>query len=207
MAKAKPKSITPAEGERSGPVTMTDALERLLPHCDGNPHKVAARLDAQHRDDDVFLLGGGVAIPPESNPSMLGIKAHIPPAGPAFLYVQLRAGRPPGPVWDVGMTLKDLGEHHRFWTFERKSFEDHFPSAPKNRGGRPPVFTQQDRENILVEAAVAVYEEGLPDNPLTLEGLSNAVAARLGDASPGLTLLKEILGPLWRKLKAAQSKG
>ena len=52
----------------AGPVSMTEALERLLPHCENGPHKVAARLDEHHRNGEVCLLGGDVAIAPSVKP-------------------------------------------------------------------------------------------------------------------------------------------
>src|SRR5262249_1766625 len=111
-------------------VSMVEALARLLPHCENKPHKVAARLDALHRDGDVGLLGGDTAIAPGANPSMLGVKAHIPPDGRAVLYIQIRkplAGRIPtgagesGPGWE---------NPHKFGRFERKAFDPHFPDTP-----------------------------------------------------------------------------
>jgi hypothetical protein len=179
---------------------MDEALERLLPHCNGSPHKVASRLNDQHREGDVCLLAGDIAMDPGSNPSMLGIVAHIPPDGRAFLYVQVRSGRPAGPVWD-GRTSESLAEHHRVWAFDRATFDEHFP-VPVDRGGRPPKY---DRDSILVEAAVAIYEVGLP-SPLTIQGWTDMIGGRLGDKSPGDTLLKEILGPLHKRIKAIERK-
>src|SRR5262245_9368144 len=118
-------------------VSMVEALERLLPRCENNPHKVAARLDAQHREADVPLLGGGVAIAPGANPSMLGIKAHIRPDGRAFLHVQVRKALDGNyTLWD-GKTEPSLEEHHKFWTFERKSFDAHLPDAPVSAAPSP----------------------------------------------------------------------
>jgi hypothetical protein len=111
-------------------VSMAEALERLLPHCDNKPHKVAARLNAQQGDGDVVLLGGGVAMAPDANPLMLTVKAHIPPDGRAFLYVQVNQGlNGDYSIWD-GETVSSLRRHHEFWAFERESFDDHFPRGP-----------------------------------------------------------------------------
>jgi hypothetical protein len=160
---------------------MTEALERLLPRCGGKPDKVAARLDAQHREGDVLLLGGGIAIPPASNPSMLGIVAHSPPAGPPFLYVQMRAGRPPGPIWNVGMTLEDLDKHHQFWTFERKSFEDHFPAD------QPPAqeVSQERPAGVSVKAWVTDKAQQLKRNGRIPTGILKTAFARMlaGDSA------------------------
>jgi hypothetical protein len=179
---------------------MAKALERLLPHCDHSPHKVASRLDAQHRDGEVRLLGGGVVIDARSNPVMLGIKAHIASDGRAALYVEIRRALAGNyPMWD-GKTVESLERHHRFWAYDRTTFDAHFP-APVNRGGRPPKYDAGAREKILTEAAVSLCEEGPPE-PLSLEALCDQVGNRLGNSSPGLTLLKEILGPLCARLKA-----
>jgi hypothetical protein len=91
-----------------------------------------------------------------------------------------------------------LNKHHQFWVFERASFEDHFPGAPKNRGGRPGY----DREHILVAAAVSVFVDGFSAS-VTLEAFANQVAVHLGDGGPGDTVLKGVLRPLWRQLLAA----
>src|SRR5262245_9227045 len=132
---------------RSGPVSLSEALERLLPHCDNNPHKVASRLDAQHRDGDLPLLGGKAVIDPITNPSMLGMKARILSTGKAVLYVQVREGLDGKyPIWD-GKDLESLRKHHAFWTFDRALFETHFPVSV-DRGGRPPKYNRAD---ILIE--------------------------------------------------------
>jgi hypothetical protein len=183
----------------AGSVSMAEALERLLPRSENNPYKVAARLDAQHRERGVRLLGGNVVIAPDSNPSMLGIEAHTLSDGKSFLYVQVRKDIGPGyPVWD-GETVLSLEKHHDFWAFERESFQTHL-SEKRSGGGRPKIYGPEDRERVLTEAAMALYEEGLP-NPLTEDGLADMVSVRIGNSSPGSTLLKEILKPLYKRLK------
>jgi hypothetical protein len=186
------------EPQRSGQVSLSEALERLLPYCVNNPHKVASRLDAQHREREVRLLGGDVPMAPASNPAMLGISTRVLPDGEPVLFVQMRDSFDrPMSVWDGKMA--SLEQHRQFWTFERESFEAHFPGKPKNRGGQP---RRHDREMILTEMAVAIFEDGLPQ-PLTLAGLCAMAEDRLGDDSPGLSTLKEILGPLFRMLEAS----
>jgi hypothetical protein len=112
---------------------MIEALRRHLPHCNNDPYKVAMRLDLQHRNNDVHLLAGGVVIAPGSNPSLLGIVAHIPPDGRAVLYVQIRQALSGNyPVWEPGGTVESLERHRQFWTFERESFDAH---SPDQQGG------------------------------------------------------------------------
>ena len=208
----------PATETQSGPVTMTEALERLLPHCEGSPFKVAEWLDTKHRRGDVGLLGGGVAMSPSANPAMLGIVARIMPNGRAVLYVQVRqALKGDYPIWD-GKTIsgdkrnkkkwESLDRHHRFWAYDRTTFEQHFPGGePKNRGGRPSKY---NRESILIEGAVVACEialdEGSLPQPLTLERLCGMVEDRMSAGSPGLTLLKEVLSPLFWRLKDVQDR-
>src|SRR5262249_45661616 len=172
-----------------------------------------SRLDAQHRDGDVGLLGGGAAMAPDANPAMLGIAAHIPPDGKAALYVQVRQGLV-GYYPVVGSVTENPAEsfspeplerHHQFWTFERKSFEDHFPGAPKKRGGRPKPYTPEHRERVLIEAAMALLDEGVPKS-LTEDELADMVAIRMDRDAPGGTLLKEILKPLYKRLKDTTRK-
>ena len=164
-------------------VSRADALERLLPHFENNPHKVAKCLDDLQQTGDILLLGV-VEMPPNSNPGMLGVKARFSPSGEPELYVEKR-----GSVgWD--RTYQD-------WAFGGEGFEAHFPGAPKNRGGRPRAYK---REDILIEGAMVAFEDGVPG---TFEAFWGAVEARLGDASPGETLLKESLGPLYKRLEGS----
>ena len=63
MAKGvKGKVTASADGGRSGPVTLVDALKRLLPHCEDNPHKVANWLNERHSEGDIRLLANGVGL-------------------------------------------------------------------------------------------------------------------------------------------------
>jgi hypothetical protein len=216
-----------AKHETTAPVvsvSMAEALERLLPYCDNNPHKVAARLDAQHREGDVRLLGGDVAMAPGANPAMLGIAAHIPPDGRAVLYIQVRKALAGDyPIWD-GETVTSLSQHHQFWAFERENFDAHFPGEPipdkpiadksipdelisdtpipdepKNRGGRPPDFEVID---LLTEALVYVGVAGkLPKTAGGEGGLREKLKQRLGPRCPGRTRFNEIFGPIYQRIQ------
>jgi hypothetical protein len=205
MAKGvKGKVTASADGGRSGPVTLVDALKRLLPHCEDNPHKVANWLNERHSEGDIRLLANGVAMAPGSNPSMLGIVAHVPQVGSAVLYVQVRHGRIDSPdgcaYWQPDRSMELLEQHRLFWTFDRASFEKHFPGPAKDPGGRPGY----DHDRVLIEGAAIVAESGLPRSKTgkpTLEAFAQEVAVRLGEDSPGDTVLKEILGPLHLRLK------
>jgi hypothetical protein len=197
-----------AKSKRSDPIFMAEALERLLPHYDGNPHKVASRLDAQHREGEIRLLGGGVVMAPNANPVMLGIAAHIPSDGKASLYVQVRqalAGYYPV----VGVATENPAEsfsaerlerHHQFWTFERASFETHLPNASKNRGGGPKEkFVPSD---LLIEALVYVGVVGrLPDAVEGEGSLFEKLGSRLGARCPGRTRFHEIFDPIYKRIK------
>jgi len=184
---------------------MVEALEELLPlpDYDGNPFKVADLLNVKYREGDIELLGGGRVMVPSP---MLRIAAYAPPVGKAVLYVEVSGGPidwiDNSPYWQPNGPLEQLERHHQFWTFGRAGFEKHFSDAPKNRGGHPRKYKYDE---ILIEVAVAVYEEGLPE-PLTLEGFANMVGIRLGDRSPKDTQLKEILRPLYQRLKKAASE-
>ena len=227
-ARSKTKSSTPsapATDAQSGPVTMTEALERLLPceEFDGSPFKVADWLDTRHRQGNIGLLGGGRSMSPSANPAMLGIVVHVMPAtGKPVLYVQVRQALGGSheveeggkkrvvwdyPPWDVE-TQESLVTHHKFWAYDRTTFEQHFPGGePKNRGGRPSKY---NRESILIEGAVVAceiaLEEGSLPQPLTLEWLCGEVEQRMLAGSPGPTLLKEVLSPLFWRLKDVQDR-
>ena len=196
----------PAKGARSGPVFFDEALERLLPHCEDRLFEVVEWLNDRHRRGHIDLLAGGVAVTPNTNPEMLGFAGRVLPNGKAVLYIQVRGsltdaeGRP-YPLWD-GKTMESLKLHHQFWANDRTTFEQHFPTADKNRGGRPRKYS---REDILIEAAVAAcklaLEEGNIPKSLTLEGLCGMVEDRMGAGSPGTTTLKNVIGPLFWRLK------
>jgi hypothetical protein len=170
---------------RSGPVSLVEALERLLPHCNHSAFEVAGWLDLRQREGKIRLLGDDDLVAPNANPSMLAVMARIPPDGRAALYVEVR---------------RHPGREYQTWAFERESFEAHFPT-PVNRGGRPRIYGSKEHEQVLVEAAVAIFEEGLP-NPLSGDRLADMVSVRLGDRSPGHTTLKKILKPLYERLEA-----
>jgi hypothetical protein len=74
------------------------------------------------------------------------------------------------------------------------------PSATPHLGGRPKEYS---REQILYEAMAFLWVNGLP---LTQSRLREEVALILGDASPGETLLKKLLDPLYKRLKAEEAE-
>jgi hypothetical protein len=81
---------------------------------------------------------------------------------------------------------------HRFWP----GFAAAKPSMPHG-GGAPRKY---DREKILREAAAYIVENDLPP---TLEKLVHCLQAIPGNEMPQETLAKEILSPLYRRMKAA----
>jgi hypothetical protein len=191
---------------RTDPVFFPEALERLLPlpQFDNNPHKVASWLDDRHRDGDLQLLAGDIVIAPAANPSMLGVVAHIPQVGKAVLYIQVRKSMNIDcPLWDCESET-GLLKHQGYWSYGRTTFEEVFPVSV-DRGGRPPEYS---REDILIEAAILVYEDGPPER-LTAGAWADAISARIearGANSPGSTLLREVLGPLNKRFKAIVPK-
>jgi hypothetical protein len=183
----------------AGPVFLPEALERFLPRCDDNPHAVAERLDTLHRRGELCLLAGGVMVAPSSNPNMLGLVARNLVDGTPVLLVQVRQDLTGDyPIWDQA-TMESLKRHHEFWAFERAGFEAQLSMTVKRSGGRPRVYGPEAREQVLTEAAMVLFEEG-PPNPLTEDGLADMVSIRMGAKSPGSTLLKEILKPLYDQL-------
>src|SRR5262245_56508110 len=169
-----PTKAASESATRTGPVTMTEALERLLSQCNNNPHEVAEWLNIQHRTGKIRLFGVPKELAPGSTPVMMSAAAN-----PRMLQVVARIPTDGRVALDIG----GLGIGYQDWTFERESFEANLPGAPVNRGGRPRTY---DREAILIEAAMAIYEDGLPE-PFSLESFADAVALRLGDASPGIS--------------------
>jgi hypothetical protein len=157
-------------GVTTGPVFMDEALERFLPHCDNNPHKVAERLDTMHRRGEVRLLAGKAMVAPSGNPKMLGVVAHVLSDGKAVLYVQVRQGLAGDyPIWD-GEDVESLKEHHRFWAFERDSFDALLSDAPVADGPVPktptpeaPVAAAPIAETPTLETPVVAGP--VPDGP------------------------------------------
>ena len=171
-------------------VSLPDALERLLPHFEYNPHKVAKWLDDRQRTGDIPLLGV-VEMPPNSNPGMLGVMARFSLSGEPELYVEKRGGV----GWD--RTYQD-------WAFGGEGFGAHFPGAPKNRGGHPVEYNVED---ILTEALVYVGVAGrLPDTVGGQGGVLEQLEPRLGPRCPGRTRFHEIFDPIFRRIKAEKNQ-
>jgi hypothetical protein len=97
-----------------------------------------------------------------------------------------------------------LAKHHQFWTFERASFEAHFPRAPRNPGGRPREYVVED---LLIEALIyAGVAGGLPR---TVEGegsLYEKLKQRLGSRCPERVRFCEIFGPIFQRIKNERSR-
>jgi len=120
MARRKPSVLTPADGGRSDPVGLDEALERLLPYCEGSPHKVAERINLLCRTGELALLVGGVAIAPAAiQNGMIGIIGRILPTGAKSLEGQIRGG------WDPRWREKPV------FAFERATFEKHLLGAKR----------------------------------------------------------------------------
>lgn len=79
---------------------------------------------------------------------------------------------------------------------------EHPAAAKPLSGGRPPVH---DSNAILVEAAVFIHENGVP---ATLGEFVTKIQGLLDDKTPGVgpkeTYLKNLLGPLYKRLQAQQ---
>ena len=207
-ASAEAAQAVSAKGARTGPVFFDEALGRLLPHCEDSLFEVVEWLNERHRRGHIDLLAGGVAVTANTNPAMLGFAGRVLPNGKAVLYIQVRqdlGNARSYPIWD-GKTMESLKLHQQVWANDRATFEQHFP-ADENRGGRPPKYS---REGVLNEAAALAVEIALDDGslpqPLTLNWLCNAVEERMGPASPGTTMLKEILSPLFWRFKDIQDR-
>jgi hypothetical protein len=186
---------------------MAEALERLLPHCERSPHKVARWLDDHHRDDDIQLLGNGVRMTPNSNPVMLGIMAHGEGEN-ARLYVQVRQGMNPMPPV-VGIATTDpagafsaqlFEKHHQFWMFERAGFERH---CPKHAGGRPVVASAED---VLGEIVVIAGTVGLPATVTGDGSLHEMVKDRIGSRCPKKSWFADHVGPLYKRIEAERPR-
>jgi hypothetical protein len=187
----------------TGPVFLSEALERLLPHFDNKPHKVASWLDQRHRDGELQLLAGDIVIAPAANPSMLGVVARGLPDGRVVLYVQVRRAMTINClVWD-GESEDGLREHHGFWSYGRTTFETVFPGSKKKRGGGPRRdFSDQD---LLVEALVYVGVAG--GLPKTVEGdgsLLEKLKSRIGSRCPERSRFADLFGPIFRRIKEEQ---
>jgi hypothetical protein len=169
----RPPALTPADGGRSDPVGLDEALERLLPYCDGSPHKVAERVNLLCRTGELALRVGGVEIAPAAVQSgMVMIVGRISPTGAKLLEGQIRGG------WDP-----DWRRENPVFTFERATFEKHLLGA-KRKSSKPvqgEILRRIDRK----------YPRGLPS------GLSVAhVRRKVSDEADGFR-------PGWDAVKAA----
>ena len=193
----------------TAPVFLPEALARALPDCKNNQHKVKVRLETLQREGDIRLLANGVPMAPGATPTMLGVEADTLHGRP-ILYIDVRKGLTGDyPIWD-GETLESLERHHRFWAYERTTFEACFPGKPvvdqppnvgepKNLGGRSAEYEVRD---LLTEALVYAGVAG--KLPKTVEGegsLHEQLKRRLGPRCPERTRFREIFSPIYRRIK------
>lgn len=171
----------------TAPVALGEALERLLPHCDGSVFKVADRLNNHAKLAEITILGDGIAMHPSSVPGMVKVDGFVSPTGSPYLIIQ--------------------APHAKEWAFEREGFEKHCPGKPKGRRGRKPY----DREKLISTALVCIVVDGVPagrDGKLKLDGrngLFEKLERRLGEkALPERSTLYEIFNPIVNEIETAR---
>jgi hypothetical protein len=136
---------------------LGEALKQRLPHCAGDPHKVAYELNECFRRNDIRLLYDGVAAVPST---MLEIRAYVPPVGTAVLYVAVHGGRmpcsdnswhwrPPIAEDPSSGSREHLERHHRYWTLDRASFEMQFGESSEERLPEPKNRSETWTKKIL----------------------------------------------------------
>jgi hypothetical protein len=196
---------------QSQPVTLAEALERLLPGCNDNPFDAANWLNDRQETGKIRLLGVPVpkepgAAPglpvmmaPNANPVMLRIMARVPTDGRNELYVS------------------GLGVAYQDWTFERESFEAQLPdaaatvvdsepvdNAPVDRRGRPEEFSVVD---LITEALVYAAVVGrLPQTIDGVGGLHEQLEYRLGPRCPRRTRFYEVFSPIFRRAEEERQR-
>jgi hypothetical protein len=75
-----------------------------------------------------------------------------------------------------------------------------FEAGTDDSSARPGAKRKYDRAEILTEASVYIYVNGLPESQ---SQLIDKLYEILGDKAPGDTLMKEIIGPFYKRHKAA----
>jgi hypothetical protein len=149
-----------ADGTTAAPssITLGEALKRRLPHCAGDPHKVAYELNECFRRSNIRLLYDDIAAVPST---MLEIRAYVPPVGTAVLYVAVHGGpmpcsdnswywRPPTAEDPSSGSRERLERHHRYWTLDRATFEKQFGESseqrlPESESQLPPAAPAEDQ--------------------------------------------------------------
>jgi hypothetical protein len=191
MAKGVERKTAFADGERSGPVTLVEALERLLPHCGDNPHKVAEWLNLHCRTGDIPLHVEGIEIAPAATQNgMIVIVGRISPSGEKSLEGQVSGSGGWDPRW-----IKAREE--LVFTFGREGFEVHLPGPAKSPGGHPTEFS---REDLFAEALV--YAGASLPRTMTGEGsLHEKLKLRIGPRCPEESQFKKFFGPIYQRIK------
>jgi hypothetical protein len=160
-----------ADGGRSDPVGLDEALERLLPYCDGSPHRVAERVNLLCRTGELTLLVGGVEINPAAIQSGM-ITVVISPTG--ALEGRIQGGWHP-----------DWRRENPVFTFERASFEKHLPGA--KRKGNPWAV------RAIVKRIQARWPAGLPSG-MNIEKVRGLISDKEADGfRPGWDAVKAAL--------------
>jgi hypothetical protein len=183
-------ALVPVVTDDGSTVSLAEALNRLLPHCNNNPFEVANWLNLRQQTGKVRLLGDGEPIAPNANPSILGVMARIPPDGKAELYVEVR---------------RSIDGCYQKWAFQRESFEANLPGVPAvNKGGRPPEY---DRERLVTEALIYTIVDGWPDSLNGVGGLFEKLKDRLGESkTAGRTQLFNLFTPIQRRIDAEKKE-
>jgi hypothetical protein len=174
-----------------GGVALDEALERLLPHCDGCPHQAAERINLLCRTAVLALHVGGVAIAPASvQAGMLVVVGRISPTGAKSLEGMISGGWHP-----------DWRHAKPAFTLERASFEKYLRGllgARKNRGGRPAEYSKED---LFAEALVCAGFKGLPRSMTGIGSLHEQLQLRMSTRCPGEAQFKEFFGPIYQRIK------
>ena len=158
MARRKPSVLTPADGGRSDPVLLDEALERLLPYCEDSPHKVAERVNLRCRTGELALRVGDVEINPAAiQNGMVTIVGRISPTGAKSLEGQIRGG------WDPRWRENPV------FAFERATLEKHLEKRKSSKRVQEEILRRIDKQ----------HPKGLPSG-LSITRVQRKVSDKVG---------------------------
>jgi hypothetical protein len=165
-------------------VDVDAAFQRLLKRI-GKPEKARGRIVQAIRSGETELWGrkaGGAWSTTDLDKYNLLIEAQQTPTG-WHARVQMRGG---------AIGISDFEQYE--WALASDAVDALLAPTTRGAGSK----RKYDREWIMLEAAAYLYEHGLPESQAKLWKQLETI---LGDKSPGETLLKDIAGRCWRRMK------
>jgi hypothetical protein len=173
-------------------ISIEEAFQQLMLAAHAKAHPARMWLNTALQAGQAPLWTGDHLVDPNVIATHLLVMAK---PGPGGWHAEIKAikairGLVPGP--DVGGSYDWKTSARSITALIERQME------PKLAGGAPRKY---DREQILIEAIAQLWEKRTL--PSTFEKFWRDVGAALGDGNPGDTILKEVLIPLYQRLKTS----